>query len=198
MQKLLYSCCFLLTTYTQYLYLSHNLWNLTLKQQNDTLSLQNHALIICLWFSFQFHKTLFCKTQQKILYVTQKSYRNYYGKGFCKCLLLRCVFNILDAVLHFARDVRDAASFYSIFTQVPNNVNSTVVLQAGLLKNIGDVATVLLDLVCLSLFCFFTSFQTDWRMMRSDLCVEHWLSSDSLCKQKSHWIITINVKMNVW
>ncbi len=69
---------------------------------------------------------------------------------------------------------------------------------AGLLKNIGDVATVLLDLVCLSLFCFFTSFQTDWMMMRSDLCVEHWLSSDSVCKQKSHWIITINVKMNVW
>ncbi len=28
--------------------------------------------------------------------------------------------------------------------------------------------------------------------------VEHWLLSDSLCKQKSHWIITINGKMNVW
>ncbi len=28
--------------------------------------------------------------------------------------------------------------------------------------------------------------------MRSDLL------SDSLCKQKSHWIITINGKMNVW
>ncbi len=34
--------------------------------------------------------------------------------------------------------------------------------------------------------------------MRSDLCVEHWLLSDSLCKQKSQWIITINGKMNVW
>ncbi len=33
--------------------------------------------------------------------------------------------------------------------------------------------------------------------MRSDLCVEHWLLSDSLCKQKSYWIITINRKMNV-
>ncbi len=66
------------------------------------------------------------------------------------------------------------------------------------LKHLGDVATVLLDLVGLSYFCFFISFQTDWRMMRSDLCVEHWLSSDSLCKQKSHWIITINGKMNVW
>ncbi len=34
-------------------------------------------------------------------------------------------------------------------------------------------------------------------MIRSDLSVEHWLLSDSLCKQ-SHWIITINGKMNVW
>ncbi len=25
-----------------------------------------------------------------------------------------------------------------------------------------------------------------WMMMRSDLCEEHWLLSDSLCKQKSH------------
>ncbi len=38
--------------------------------------------------------------------------------------------------------------------------------------HLGDVATVLLDLVCLSLFCFFMSFQTDWKMMRSDICVE--------------------------
>ncbi len=36
------------------------------------------------------------------------------------------------------------------------------------------------------------SFQTDWMMIRSDLCVEHWLLSDS------HWIITINGKMYVW
>ncbi len=34
----------------------------------------------------------------------------------------------------------------------------------GLLKHLGDVATVLLDLVCLSLFCFFISFQTAWMM----------------------------------
>ncbi len=33
--------------------------------------------------------------------------------------------------------------------------------------------------------------------MRSDL-LEHWLLSDFLCKQKSHWIITSNGKMNVW
>ncbi len=35
-------------------------------------------------------------------------------------------------------------------------------------------------------------------MIRSDLCVEHSLLSDSLCKQKSYWIITIIGKMNVW
>ncbi len=70
-------------------------------------------------------------------------------------------------------------------------------MQVGLLKHLGDVATVLLDLVCLSLFCFFMLFQTDWMMMRSDLCVEHCLLSDSLCKHKSHWIITINGKRNV-
>ncbi len=64
-------------------------------------------------------------------------------------------------------------------------------LQVGLLKHLGYVATVLLDLVCLR---FFMSFQTDWMMMmiRSDLCVEHWLLSDI------HWIITINGKINVW
>ncbi len=89
-------------------------------------------------------------------------------------------------------------SFYNIFTQVPTTFNSTVALQVGLLKHLGDVATVLLDLVCLSVFCFFMSFQKDWMMMRSDLCMEHWLLTDSLCKQKSHWVITINGKINVW
>ncbi len=39
------------------------------------------------------------------------------------------------------------------------------------LKRLGD--TVLLDLVCLSLFCFCMSLQPDWMMIRSDLCVEH-------------------------
>ncbi len=32
------------------------------------------------------------------------------------------------------------------------------------------------------------SFQTDWMMIRSDLCGA----------QQSHWIITINCKINVW
>ncbi len=39
------------------------------------------------------------------------------------------------------------------------------------LKHLGDVATVLLDVVCVSLFCFLLSLQTDWMMMRSDLAV---------------------------
>ncbi len=47
------------------------------------------------------------------------------------------------------------SSFYSIFSQVSKTFNSTVALQVGFLKHLGD--TVLLDLVCLS---FFMSFQT--------------------------------------
>ncbi len=35
-----------------------------------------------------------------------------------------------------------ASSFYSIFTQVPKTFNSTVALQVGFLKHLGDVATV--------------------------------------------------------
>ncbi len=70
------------------------------------------------------------------------------------------------------------SSFYSIFKQAPKTFHSTVALQVDLLKRLGDVATVLLDLVCLSLLCFFMSLQTDWMMIRSDLCVEHWLFSD--------------------
>ncbi len=80
-------------------------------------------------------------------------------------------------------------------TLIPFKLLTLLILVSSSLEN---VATVLLDLACLSFFCFFISFQTDWMMMRSDLCVEHWLLSDSLCKQKSHWIITINGKRNVW
>ncbi len=54
------------------------------------------------------------------------------------------------------------SSFYSIFTQVPKTFKSTVALQVGFSKHLGDVATVLLDLGRLSLFCFFMSFQTDY------------------------------------
>ncbi len=65
-----------------------------------------------------------------------------------------------------------ASSFYSIFTQVPKTLNNTIALQEGFLKHLGDVARVLLDCVCLCLFCFFMSFKTDWMMMRSDLYVK--------------------------
>ncbi len=62
---------------------------------------KNQTLIIGLWLSFQFHKTLFAKHN------THRSNRNeYYGKDVCKCLLLRCVCDILNAGLHFARYVR--------------------------------------------------------------------------------------------
>ncbi len=64
-----------------------------------------------------------------------------------------------------------ASSFYSIFTQVPKTFNSTVALQVGFLKHLADVATVLLDLVCLSLFCVFMSFQTDCVDQIRSLCV---------------------------
>ncbi len=48
----------------------------------------------------------------------------------------------------------------------------------------------------LSQFVLFLHVIPDRLMMiRSDLCVEHWLLSD---KKKSHWIITINGKINVW
>ncbi len=49
-----------------------------------------------------------------------------------------------------------ASSFYSIFSQVSKTFNRTVALQLGFLKHIGDIATVLLDLVWLS---FFMSFE---------------------------------------
>ncbi len=50
-----------------------------------------------------------------------------------------------------------ASSAYSIFTQV-QYFNSTVALHLDILKHLGDVATVLLDLVCLRLFCLFVYF----------------------------------------
>lgn len=64
----------------------------------------------------------------------------------------------------------------------------------GLLKHLGNIATVLLYLVCLGWFSFFMSFQTDRiiMMMRSDICVEHWLLSDS------NLTGLINAKITVW
>ncbi len=68
-------------------------------------------------------------------------------------------------------------------------------LQVGFLKHLEDVSTVLLDLVCLVLFLHVIPDRL--MMIRSDLCVGHWLLSDSLCKQQSHWMITINGDGNV-
>ncbi len=75
-----------------------------------------------------------------------------------------------------------ASSFYSIFTQVSKTFNSTVALQE-VSRSILETLLVLLDLVGLSFFCFFMSFQTDWWW--TDLSVE------------SHKITTIKGKMNV-
>jgi len=46
---------------------------------------------------------------------------------------------------------------------------STVAVKVGLFKRLRDVATVLLDLVCLSFFCFYMQFQMDSIMVRSVL-----------------------------
>ncbi len=110
----------------------------------------------------------------------------------------KCWFNLVNISSAFAYSHKsicdyNESSFYSMFIQVPKTYNSTVALQGGVLKHLGDVATVLLDLVCLGLFCFFLSLKM---MMRSGLCVEHWLLSDSLCKLKSHYYNYS--KINVW
>ncbi len=64
------------------------------------------------------------------------------------------------------------SSFYSNFTQAPKTFNSTVDLQVSFLKDLGGVATDLLDLVSVC------SVSDRLMMIRSDLCVEHWLLSD--------------------
>ncbi len=62
-----------------------------------------------------------------------------------------------------------ASSFYSIFTQVPKTFHSTVALQVDFLKNLRDVATVLLDLVSVCSVSSCVSRQTDDDQIRS-LC----------------------------
>ncbi len=87
-----------------------------------------------------------------------------------------------------------ASSFYSIFT-VPWTFNSTAgrFLEAYCWRCHSSSG------FSLTQFVRFLHVTPDRLMMiRSDLCVEHWLLLESLCKQKSHWIITINGKMNVW
>ncbi len=60
-----------------------------------TPNLQNHTLILSL---FNFIKHFL---QNTTLYATHKNIT-----GVCKCLLLRCVCDILNAVLYFARELR--------------------------------------------------------------------------------------------
>ncbi len=77
---------------------------------SETPNLQNHTLIIGLWLSLQFQtlqKHFLQNTTHNSLCNAHKSKRNsYYGRGVFTCLPLRCVCDILNAVLHFARDVR--------------------------------------------------------------------------------------------
>ncbi len=83
-----------------------------------------------------------------------------------------------------------ASSFHSIFTQVPKTFNSSVALQVGFLKHLGDVVLHSSSGFILSLFLHV--IQTDWWW--SDQ-ISVW--STGCLRQKSHWIITINGKMNV-
>ncbi len=69
---------------------------------------------------------------------------------------------------------------------------SQVVVQIDLLKHLGDVATVLLDLVSVCSVSSCDSRQTDDDQIRS-LC-----GALAVVRQKSHWIITIIGKINVW
>ncbi len=82
-------------------------------------------------------------------------------------------------------------SFLKNYAQVPKTFNSTLALQVGFLKRLGDVATVLLDLVCLSCLHVIPD-RLDDDQIRS-LC-----GALAVIRQKSHWIITITCKMNVW
>jgi len=65
-------------------------------------------------------------------------------------------------------------------------------------KSLGNVATVVLGLVCLSFFLFLhvITDKLDDGEIRS-LCGSHRLLSDSLCIEKYHSIIPINSKRNV-
>ncbi len=65
-------------------------------------------------------------------------------------------------------------------------------LQVGLLKHLGDVGTVLLELVSVCSVSSCHSRQTDDDEIRS-LC-----GALAVVRQNSHWIITISGKMSVW
>ncbi len=100
---------------THNIFTCHTISETWLSNSGNTLNLQNHTIILCL---FQFHKTLLAKhNAQFSMQHTQSNRDEYYGKGDGKYLLLRRfwhltkyhVCDILNAVLHFARDVRHFA-----------------------------------------------------------------------------------------
>ncbi len=103
-------------------------WNLTLKHQNHTPNLQNNTLILGLWLSFQFHKTLFAK-HYTILYVTHTNLMrvNIMAKVFAnvcfwdalvifwmQCFIMQKmwgIFNFVCAILGFVCKVLKRQSF---------------------------------------------------------------------------------------
>ncbi len=93
-----------------------------------------------------------------------------------------------------------ASSFYSIFTQVPKTFISTVAFADRFLEASWRLchSSSGFSLSQFVPFIYVIPDRLDDDQIRSDLCVDHWQLSDSLCKQKSHWIIIINGKMNVW
>ncbi len=82
-----------------------------------------------------------------------------------------------------------ASSFYSIF----KTLNSTVALQVGFLEHLGDVATVLVDWVGLSLLSFFMSLQTDWMQILNALSYCHVIGWLAICvtKQLNRYLIKV-------
>ncbi len=82
---------------------------------------------------------------------------------------------------------------------MPKNFNSTVALLVGFLKHLGDIVSY--SGFSLSQFVLFLQVipdRLDDDEIRSLCGSDLWLLSDSLCKQKYHWIITVNGKTNVW
>ncbi len=80
--------------------------------------------------------------------------------GHTKCWLHLVKF--IDKENLFMTLFLTASSFCSIFTQVSKTFNSTVALQVGLLKHLGDVATVPLVLVSVCCVSSCHSRQTGW------------------------------------
>ncbi len=79
------------TAYTQNLSLSHSFWKLSLEQQKHTPNLQNHTLLLSIWLVLRFIK-----------HNTQFVMGNLTGINIMAKVFMRCVYDILNAMLHFA------------------------------------------------------------------------------------------------